>query len=151
MRALLLMVAIAFASTGAFAKGGGVGLWMEGQVTDVRAEGRNIHLVVNGRFWLDQYRSEERSFVEVSNLRDGGPARIPATIVQGKPFFAMVDGWRGGAIRERGALLQLLRAASESGQTVKFELINARLKFGPRGSLAVEGAEVIRATDHALR
>jgi hypothetical protein len=35
---------------GAFAKGEGVGLRMEGQVSEVRPEGPNIHLVVTGRF-----------------------------------------------------------------------------------------------------
>jgi hypothetical protein len=63
----------------------------------------------------------------------------------------MVEGWRGGALRKPGALLEILQAASGNGRIVKFELINARLKFGPQGRLAVESAEVIRATDHDLR
>jgi hypothetical protein len=87
--------------------------------------------------------------VEVKNLR-GGAAVIPAMIRQGKPFFAMVEGWGGGAIRQPGALLEILRAASGSGRSVKFELIDARLRFAREGRFSIESAETIRATDHDL-
>jgi hypothetical protein len=145
-------VVAALLATCVFAKGEGVGLWMEGQVSEVRAEGKNIHLVVTGRFWFEQYRGQQRSVVEVKNLR-GGAAVIPATIRQGKPFFAMVNrenGWGGGAIRQPGALLEILRTASGSGRIVKFELVDARLKFGREGRFRVESADTLRATDHAL-
>ena len=142
-------VVAALLATCVFAKGEGVGLWMEGQVSEVRAEGTNIHLVVTGRFWFEQYRSQQRSVVEVKNLR-GGAAVIPATIRQGKPFFAMVEGWGGGAIRQPGALLEILRTASGSERSVKFQLIDARLKFGREGRFRVESADTLRATDHAL-
>jgi hypothetical protein len=142
-------VVAALLATCVFAKGEGVGLWMEGKVSEVRAEGTNIHLVVTGRFWFEQYRGQQRSVVEVKNLR-GGAAVIPATIRQGKPFFAMVEGWGGGAIRQPGALLEILRTASGSERSVKFQLIDARLKFGREGRFRVESADTLRATDHAL-
>ena len=132
------------------AKGDGVGLWMEGQVSEVRSEGQNIRLVVTGRFWFEQYRGSQPSVVEVRDLR-GGPASIPAVLTQGRPFFAMVENWKGGAIRKSGALLAILQAASGTGQVVKLELANARLQFGSGSTLAVESATVRRATDHALR
>ena len=67
-------------------------------------------------------------------------------------FFAMVENWRGGAIREdKGALLAILRSAAGSPQVLKFELVNTRLKFGSIGDLTVESAEVVRATDPKLR
>lgn len=88
-----------------------MGLWMEGQVSEVRAEGRNIHLTVTGRFLFTQVRGQEASTIEVLDLR-GGTATIPATLIQGNPFFAMVGNWRGGAIRQPGALLEIVRAAS---------------------------------------
>ena len=146
----LLTILLALLPICVLAKGEGVGLWMEGQVSEVRAEGSNIRLVVTGRFWFEQYRGQERSLIEVKDLR-GGPAAIPAAIRQGKAFFAMVDGWGGGAIRGSGALLKIVRAAADSGKPVKFELTNARLKFGPEGQFIVEAGDVIRATDHALR
>jgi hypothetical protein len=127
------------------AKGEGVGLWMEGQVSEVRAEGQNIRLVVTGRFWFQQHRGAEPSVVEVKN------ATIPAVLTQGRPFFAMTENWKGGAIRKSGALLALLEAAARTGQVVRLELANARLQFGSGSTLAVESATVRRATDHALR
>ena len=145
MRLLLaLLVAAALLPGWAFAKGEGVGLWMEGQVSDVRADGGNIHLVVTGRFWFDQHRGQQSSFVEIKS-------RMRATLRQGKPFFAMVGNWRGGAIRESGALLDILQAASGTPRLVKFELADARLRFARQGRFAVESADVLRATDHDLR
>ena len=140
----LLTILLALLPICVLAKGEGVGLWMEGRVSEVRVEGSNIRLVVTGRFWFEQYRGQERSLVEVK-------ATIPAAVRQGKAFFAMVEGWGGGAIRGSGELLKILRAAADSGKLVKFELTNARLKFGPEGQFIVEAGDVIRATDHALR
>jgi hypothetical protein len=133
------------------AKGEGIGLWMEGQVSEVRAEGRDIHLVLTGRFWIDQYRGQQPAVVEVRDLRTGGAATIPALLTQGRPFFAMTESWGGGAIRKSGALLEILQAAARTGKVVKFELADSRLSFGRGGTLAVERAIVRRATDHALR
>jgi len=134
------------------AKGEGVGLWMEGQVSEVSADGRNIRLVVTGRFWFEQYRraQPQPSVIEVRDLR-GGPAAIPAMLTQGRPFFAMTENWGGGAIRNSGALLGILQAAAGTGKVVKLELANARLQFGSGGTLAVESATVRRATDPSLR
>jgi len=146
VRFLLALVAAAMLCPGgAAAKGEGVGVWMEGRVSEVRAEGSSIRLALDGRLWLQQYRGAEPSEVEVRDTA------IPATLAQGDPFFAMVEGWGGGAIRKQGALLRILQAAAASGKPVKLELVNARLKFAPQGRVAVEAAEVIRATDHALR
>jgi len=133
------------------AKGEGIGLWMEGQVSEVRAEGRDIRLVLTGRFWFDQYRGQEPAVIEVRDLRTGGAATIPALLTQGRPFFAMTGNWGGGASRKSGALLEMLQAAARSGKPVRFELADARLSFGRGGTLAVERAIVRRATDHALR
>jgi hypothetical protein len=127
------------------AKGEGVGLWMEGQVSEVRAEGQTIRLIVTGRFWLQQHRGTEPSVVEVSNKP------IPAVLTQGRPFYAMTESWGGGSIRKSGALLSILQAAAVSGKPVKLELADSRVNFGRGGTLAVESAIVRRATDHALR
>ena len=152
MRRLLwaAFAAAALLPAAALAKGEGVGLWMEGTVSEVRAEGPDIRLVVTGRFWFEQHRGAQPSVIEVRDLR-GGPASIPAVLTQGRPFFAMVENWKGGAIRKSGALLAILQAASGTGQVVKLELANARLQFGSGSTLAIESATVRRATDHALR
>jgi hypothetical protein len=153
MRGLLAtaLAAVALVPCTVAAKGEGIGLWMEGQVSEVRAEGRDVRLVLTGRFWFDQYRGQEPSIVEVHDPRTGGAASIPAVLTQGRPFYAMTENWRGGATRKSGALLEILQAAAASGKTVKFELADSRLSFGRGGTLAVEHAIVRRATDHSLR
>lgn len=130
----------------ALAKGEGVGLWMEGTVANVEGNGKNIRLVLTGRFWFEQYRDRERSVVELD-----GRHGLSATIAQATPFFAMTTDWGGGAIRGPGTLLAILRAAAQHGRSVRFEFVDAQLAFGRDGSLTVMRAEVIRATDRDLR
>jgi len=141
----VLLAAIALLPAAVQAKGEGLGLWMEGQISEVRADGQNIRLTLTGRFWFQQYRGTEPSVVELSNRP------IPATLTQGRPFYAMTESWGGGSIRKSGALLSILQAAAISGKPVKLELADSRLSFGRGGTLAVESAIVRRATDHALR
>ena len=151
MRGLFAAAAIACAlHTGAaHAKGEQVRLWMEGQVSDVRSDGRTIRLVLSGRFAFEQYRGGERSLVEVKDWR-GGPASIPAVLTQGRPFYAMTEDWGAGALRKSGALLAILQAAAGTDRVVRLELASARLNFAS-GALAVESAIVRRASDSSLR
>jgi len=135
----------------AAAKGEAIGLWMEGQVSEVRAEGRDIRLVVTGHFWFDQHSGQEPSVVVVHDPRTCGPANIPVVLTQGRPFYAMTENWRGGALRKSGALLEILQAAVATGKSVRFELADSRLAFGRGGTLTVERAIVRRATDQSLR
>ncbi len=132
--------------TPVLAKGEGVGLWMEGTVSNVEGNGKNIRLVLTGRFWLEQYRDRERSVVELD-----GRHGLPATVTQATPFFAMTADWGGGAVRGPGTLLAILRAAAQHGRIVRFEFVDAQLAFGRDGSLTVMRAGIIRATDHDLR
>src|SRR5258708_38232532 len=137
----LLPAAFALAAllpAGVCAKGEGVGLWMEGTVSEVKAEGQRVRLVLTGRFWFEQHRNQQASVIEVRDLRTGGPASTPATLTQGKMFFAMVENWRGGAIREdRRGGLRLLESAAGSPPVLKFELAEARLEFGRIGNVAL--------------
>src|SRR5260221_11667869 len=129
----LLPAAFALAAlfpAGVCAQGEGVGLWMEGTVSEVKAEGQRVRLVLTGRFWFEQHRNQQASVIEVRDLRTGGPASIPATLTQGKMFFAMVENWRGGAIRQgRGALLRLPHSAAGRPPGLQVQLANARPKF----------------------
>jgi len=102
--------------------------------------------VLTGRFWLEQYRGNVRSVVEVDGRRG-----IPVTVVQAEPFFAMTTNWGGGAIRAHGALLPILETAAERKRTVKLELLDAKLVFGREGYFEVTEGAVIRATDADLR
>ncbi len=134
----------------ALAKGEGVGLWMEGKVSDVKTEGQKIQLVLTGRFWFEQYRGQERSVVEIKG-EHGVPATIVATITQAEPFFAMVATWEGGAIRKQGALLAIVQEAAKRNRIIKFEFFDGQLAFGRNGSLTVMNGAVLRATDHNLQ
>ena len=144
------LVAIALLPDAAVAKGEGVGLWMEGKVSDVEKDGEAVHLLVTGRFWLDQYRGRERHALEVTGPQ-GQPATIPATLTQARPFFAMATDWRAGAIREEGALAAMVEEAARREWTVRFEFEDAQLAFGRDGGLTVIRGNVVRATDHDLR
>ena len=132
-------------ASSAHAKGDGVGLWMEGTVSNVHGDGQKVHLLLTGRFWFEQYRGAIRSLVEVDGRRG-----LPATVVQAQPFFAMSTDWGAGAIRQKGALLAILEAAAQRKRPVRFELVDARLVFGRDGSFAVADGTVIRATDGDL-
>ena len=153
MRRLFLaaLTAAALVPGIAAAKGEAIGLWMEGQVSEVRAEGRDIRLVLTGHFWFDQHGAQEPAVVVVQDPRTGGAANIPVVLTQGRPFYAMSENWRGGALRKSGALLEILQAAAATGKSVRFELADSRLAFGRGGTLTVERAIVRRATDHTLR
>ncbi|HEY3053659.1 MAG TPA: hypothetical protein VGK04_09765 [Thermoanaerobaculia bacterium] len=127
-------------------KGNGVSLWMEGRVSNVEADGDRIHFLLTGSFRLEQYRGKARSVVEVDGRRG-----MRVTIRQADPFFAMTSDWKGGAIRENGALLHILDAAATRKRIVKFELSEAQLVFSAGGVLTVSDGAVRRAIDANLR
>ena len=127
------------------AKGEGVGLWMEGTISNVRVAGEKVHLVLTGRFWFEQFHGPARSIVEVDGRRG-----IPVTVAQARPFFAMTSDWKGGAIREKEVLPAILKAAARLKRTVKLELTDAWLVFGQGLEFEVADGLVIRATDADL-
>jgi hypothetical protein len=128
------------------AKGNGVGLWMEGTVSNVQPDGHRVRFLLTGIFRFEQYRGTSRSVVEVDGRRG-----MLVTIRQADPFFAMTTDWRGGAIRDGGALFRILESATKGRGVVKFELSDAQLAFGPGGTLTVVDGAVRRATDASLR
>jgi len=130
------------------AKGGGVGFWMEGTVTEVQAAGDQIHFTLKGRFWFEQYPDGSRSPQKVEvDCRNS----ISVTVHQNDPFFAFTADWRGGAIQGRGGLLRILKAAVAPGRNIKFELLEPKIVFDPKQSITLTDAAVIRATDADLR
>lgn len=128
------------------AKGDGIGLGMVGKVSDVRADGKNIRLVLKGHFVLVQYAQGEKSRVEVDCSRG-----CPAAVRQANPFFAMSTDGRAGAIQADGGLLRILKAAAEKQRSISLEVTDASLVFAPDGSFTVTKAGVIRATDADLK
>jgi hypothetical protein len=145
--AVLLAIGVSVVPCLTSAKGEGVGLWMEGTVSNLHVVDDQIHFfVLTGRFWFEQYRGTKRSSIEVDGRRG-----LSVTLTQAQPFFAMSTDWRAGAIRKEGSLSALMKAAAQSNRVMRFELLDARLDFGSGSRFAVDSARVIRATDGDLR
>jgi hypothetical protein len=138
--ALLALLPIAPAS---LAKGNGAGFWLEGTVSNVRASGRFVQVVVKGRMWLEQYpdRSHTPQIVDFPCSQG-----IAATLTEFEMFFAMTTDWHGGALRKRGSLFEILSEAETRGNVVKLELMYPRIDFAGAQCPPVT-SEVIRATD----
>ncbi len=130
------------------AKGDGVALRMEGTVSKLEFKGDRAHFILTGRFFFKQWRGPDQT---ESSVDVDGSRGIPVTVVQSKPFFAMTENGRGGAIRGKGALAAILRASAEHKHVVKFQLVDANLAFGRDDGFKVTHATVIRATDANLR
>ncbi len=143
---LVWLVSSLFVLPSAEPKGDGVGLWMEGTVSNVQLVDAKLRFLLNGKFLLKQYRGTAYSVVEVA-----GRHGVPVTIRQADPFFAMTSDWKGGAIRKQGALFAILESAAERKLLVKFELTEARLSFERDGAFSVMDGAVVRATDADLR
>jgi hypothetical protein len=128
------------------AKGEGVGFWMEGTVSEVKAAGDQIHFILKGKFWFVQYDgalSPQRIEVDCKH-------GISATVHQNDPFFAFSTDWGAGAIQEAGGLLRILKAAVAPGRTIKFELLEPKITFDSKQNITLTDAAVIRATDADL-
>lgn len=133
------------------AKGGGVGFWMEGTVTEVKTAGDKIHFTLKGRFWFDQYGANAASPPIPQRIEVDCRKGISVTVHQHDPFFAFTTNWRGGALREKGELLRILNLAEKLNRNVKFELLEPAIIFGPNQTITLTDAAVIRATDADLR
>ncbi len=143
---VILLLVILLLASAVQAKGDGVGLRMEGTVSNLQVQGDRLHFILTGRFSFKQWRGQTESSVDVDGSRG-----IPVTVVQAKPFYAVTEDGRGAAIREKGALAGILQAAAEHKRVVRFQLVDARLVFGREGRFTVAHAGVIRATDADLR
>lgn len=142
---VILLAGLSLPAT-VLAKGDGVALRMEGTVSKLEFKGDKAHFILTGRFFFKQWRDQTESSVDVDGSRG-----ISVTVVQWEPFYAMTEDGHGAAIREKGALAAILRAAAENKRVVKFQLIDANLAFGRDNRFKVTHASVIRATDAELR
>jgi len=141
------IVLLAFTSSDAFAKGGGVGYWLEGTLTSVRVADNRVELVIAGRLTLDQYAGGPSTRQSVLYECAHG---ISASLVQWQSFFVMSTDWRGGALRGSGELARLAQATLKRGNVIKLELLNPKIDFADWQCPIVQ-AEVIRATDPELK
>jgi hypothetical protein len=128
------------------AKGGGIGFWMEGTVTDVTTEGDRIKFHLKGQFRFDQYSGGHTPQIIKVDCEKG----ITAIVHQADPFFAFTPDWGGGSIQGKGGLLRILKAAAERGGIVRFELLEPQITFDARQNITLTDAAVVRATDADL-
>ncbi len=130
------------------AKGGGLGFWMEGTVTEVQATGDQLHFILKGRFWFTQY---EDGALTPKRIEVDCQKGASVAVHQNDPFFAFTPDWKAGAIQEPGGLLRILNAAVGPGRIIKFELLEPKIIFDAKQNLTLTDAAVIRATDADLR
>src|ERR1051325_4647320 len=104
----------------AFAKGEGVGYWLEGTVASVHLSDNHVELVIAGRLTLDQYSGGPSTRQSIHYQCPNG---IRASLTQWESFFAMTSDWRGGAIRGKGELGRLVQTALKRGSSLKLELL----------------------------
>lgn len=147
---LALLASIALltgASLPAFAKGGGVGYWLEGKIKSARLVDTHVELVIEGRLTLDQYSGGPSTRQSIHYECERG---INASLSQWESFFAMSVNWRGGALRGAGGFNRLVRSALNRGSVMKMELQKPNIDFADWQCPVVK-AEVIRATDPDLK
>lgn len=141
------IVLMAFTISAAFAKGGGVGYWLEGTISNVRIVDSRVELVIAGRLTLDQYAGGPSTRQSVHYECSRG---INASLVQWQSFFVMSTNWRGGALRGSGELARLAESTLKRGNVIKLELLNPKIDFAD-WQCPIVNAEVIRATDPELK
>jgi hypothetical protein len=141
------IVLLAFATPIAFAKGGGVGYWLEGKILSVHVAANGVELAIAGRLTLDQFAGgpSTRQSVHYECARG-----ISASLVQWQSFFVMSTNWRGGALRGDGELARLAQATLKRGNVIKLELLNPKIDFAD-WQCPIVRADVIRATDPELK
>lgn len=142
-----LIALLACMSSSAFAKGGGVGYWLEGTISSVHVVDNRIELVIAGRLTLDQYAGGPSTKQSVYYECTRG---ISASLVQWQSFFVMSTDWRGGALRGGGELGRLAQSTLKRANVIKLELLNPKIDFADWQCPIVK-AEVIRATDPELK
>jgi flagellin-like protein len=141
------IVFLAFTTSDASGKGGGVGYWLEGTITSVNVVDNRVELIITGRLTLDQYAGSPSTRQSVHYECAHG---ISASLVQWQSFFVMSADWRGGALRGGGELARLAQVSEKRGNVIKLELLNPKIDFADWQCPNVQ-AEVIRATDPELK
>src|SRR4051794_9940931 len=94
------LILLGCANSPVFAKGGGVGYWLEGTISSVDLVDNRVELVLSGLLILDQYTGGPSTRQSVQYECKRG---MRASLVQWQQmFFIMSTDWRGGALRGDG-------------------------------------------------
>jgi hypothetical protein len=137
----LVVIVLLLAPTSVFAKGEGVGVYLEGLVSDVRAEGRSISFRLSGSLDLTQFRRGEQSVIRIQ-----GRTPVEVTTRQGDFCFVLIDdwSWHPGPCRA-GQLREALERAAREHLGLRLELGRVALRFGgAENDVEVTDSETLR-------
>ncbi|HTO50460.1 MAG TPA: hypothetical protein VML91_22690 [Burkholderiales bacterium] len=139
--ALLASSVIVAAPSPVLAKGEGVGVYLQGLVSNVRSTETGVTFKLSGVVELVQYRGQERSVIRVT-----GAAPVPVTAKQSDFCFVMIDdsSWNPGPCRE-GQLIGSLERAAREHRAIRLELARTTLRFGDGvQEVEVQASEMLR-------
>ena len=142
--ALLVSILIVTAPSSVSAKGEGVGVYLQGLVSNVRSTEAGVTFKLSGVVELVQHRGQERSVILVK-----GAAPVPVASRQGDFCFVMIDdsSWNPGPCRE-GQLVGALERAARERRTIRLELARTTLRFGgAEREVEVQASEMLRLSE----
>ena len=145
IRALLVSTLIVTATSPVSAKGEGVGVYLQGLVSNVRSTAAGVTFKLTGVVELVQYRAQEKSVILVQ-----GAAPVPVASRQSDFCFVMIDdsSWNPGPCREGQLAEALERAARERRAAIRLELARTTLRFGGgEQEVEVQASEMLRLSD----
>jgi len=143
-----LSIALLLAPAFVFAKGEGVGVYLEGLVSDVRADGPKIHFRLSGTVDLIQYRGRQESLIRIQ-----GDRPVEATTRQDDFCFVMIDdaSWHPGPC-QKGQILATLKRAAAERVPLRLELSRTALRFGTgEGHVTVTDSVTLRVSERKDR
>lgn len=146
LSALLVSTLIVTAPSSVSAKGEGVGVYLQGLVSNVRSTAAGVTFKLTGVVELVQYRGQEKSVILVK-----GAAPVPVASRQSDFCFVMIDdsSWNPGPCRE-GQLAGALERAARERRAIRLELARTTLRFGggeQEVEVEVQASEMLRLSD----
>ena len=138
-RSWLILIAVLLTSSLVFAKGDGVGVYLDGAVSNVQADGREIRFRLNGTLELKQFHRGRQSVIRIQSA--------DAVTVKTKQVdfcFVLIDDWSWNpGPCQPGQLLKALERASREHVQVRLELSRTTLRFGGE-NVEVTESETLR-------
>ena len=137
----LIVIAFLLAPTSVFAKGEGIGVYLEGLVSEVRADERSVSFRFSGSLELTQFRQGEQSVIRIQSRTP-----VEVTTKQGDFCFVLIDdwSWNPGPCRA-GQLRTALERAAREHLGMRLELGRVALRFGGgENDVKVTDSETLR-------
>ena len=144
VNALLVSAIVVAAPSSVSAKGEGVGVYLQGLVSNVRSTGSGVTFNLSGVVELVQYRGGEESVILIK-----GTVPVPVTSRQGDFCFVLIDdwSWNPGPCRG-GQLVDALERAARERRAIRLELGRTTLRFGSgEHEVEVQASEMLRLSE----